>query len=856
MESFGIMTGTSEGGIETEREIKRSEFATVLIRIISLESVATAMGGAEKKFSDVDASHWASSYINLACELGLMIGVGDNRFEPDSYVTYEQAVKSLICALGYGDIINKSDDVWYTPYMAKATQLRLLEDVDSSFEIGNPLKRGQVALLLDNALEIETMGRQNDSYVIEEGSTFLERLFAGGKYTGIVEATHETGLYGDEEINEDEVIISGLRYKIGFTNAADFLGYSVDFYGNNENGYAVLGSVLLSKRNETFELAGSDCESSTREGLKYKDAEGKKRTIKFSDDLRVIYNGKSYNGYDEEIFAWPNVKSFFIDNNRDGKFDVAKITVSEVHQIEHVNLYNKKIYLKNNLETGTNVIDLKDEDEIKYTIKSKDGEELTLSDINEENIFIEVYASRDMERFEIIKLNDEISGEISEIDYSEELIKIDNREYRVYSTKAGSSIDFAKIKLGTYCAFVLNTADEIVSIETDAMQGNMKYGYIYDIALSSGFRGEIEIRMLKGTLTEQIKEKDKYYLIGKDVQEMEDFSLAEKVKIDDVSYKSAKEQFSQLEIGQVVRYSLNSEGKINKINISREMGSFGNRNFNAEVQVFGGITHGAFGIDSKTVAFFLPAGTNEDDIQSVMKYASDEYECQGFDETEEGNVAGALIFQTDIDSDKEVYFNDDVPFCVVQAVSFNFNEEREEFIKVSGFEDGKEFMYQTVPDAPAYDVLKNAKCGDIYRFSKNFRGEIVTAQKILTGYDAKNPQHLKPDYPYYERSGTGNKQVFGVVTEAEYKALTEYSTEYENILYISTSDDGSNSGKYSLIFKESEAPFYYIYDYYEGTVMPARFKDIVSSGSSNLESASKVFLYSLNDVVKLVMIVI
>ena len=36
----------------------------------------------------------------------------------------------------------------------------------------------------------------------------------------------------------------------------------------------------------------------------------------------------------------------------------------------------------------------------------------------------------------------------------------------------------------------------------------------------------------------------------------------------------------------------------------------------------------------------------------------------------------------------------------------------------------------------------------------------------------------------------------------------------------------------------------------------AKFKDIISSGSSNIESASRVFVYSLNNVVKLVMIVI
>ena len=56
MESFGIIKGTPDAGLETEREITRSEFATVLIRISSLESVAESMR-TEKVFAD---NRWLS----------------------------------------------------------------------------------------------------------------------------------------------------------------------------------------------------------------------------------------------------------------------------------------------------------------------------------------------------------------------------------------------------------------------------------------------------------------------------------------------------------------------------------------------------------------------------------------------------------------------------------------------------------------------------------------------------------------------------------------------------------------------------------------------------------------------------
>ncbi|MBQ7573889.1 MAG: S-layer homology domain-containing protein [Clostridia bacterium] len=856
MESFGIMKGTPDGGLETEREITRSEFATVLIRVSSLESVAEAMR-TEKLFTDITEDYWATPYVNFACGLGLMIGVGQNKFDPDSYVTYEQVVKSLICALGYGAVIKPAEDdsTWYTPYMEQAVRLGLLKDVNSDFSIGKPLKRGQVALLLDNALDIDIMEQQGESYVVSKGTTLLDGIYDGGKHTGVVEATHESSLYGDEILSENEVIIDGLRYKTGNTDVADYLGYRVDFYGNDDDGDGVLGSVALSRKNETMKLSGRDVESSTATELKYLDENDRKKSVKLSDTFRVVCNKKAYNGYDKEIFSWPNADFILIDNDADGYYDVAKLTLSEVHQVDHVNVYNNKIYLKDSLTTGSNVIDLDEEAETEYTLKNYRGETISISDIDEE-AFLEVYVSPDEKNFDIIKLDQKVRGEISSIYKNSEYIVIGSSEYRVYSTKTGLFTDISQVRVGSYCEAVINTEGEVVDVDTDVKQGNLKYGYLYRVGMDENEEDPVFVRIITGTTTEQTKEKDKYYIIGKDSQTMDLFQLSGKVSIDGASYKSTQEQYSHLRAGAVVKYSLDSDGKINRIDISKPMGELGNRNFNAEDRVFGGITRGAFGMDGKTMVFFLPAGTNEDDIQSAMKYSSGEYACQGFDETDDGNVAGAIVFQTDIDSDKQVYFNDNVSFCVVQEATMQRNEEGDMYVKVSGYEDGKEFQYQTAMDAPAYNMLVNAQCGDIFRFSKNFRGEIITAEQIHTGYDAKNPEHLTPGYPYYERSGTGNKQVFGIVTETQYKALSDYSTEYENILHLSVSEDGSNSEKYSLIFKDSDAPYYYIYDYERGKIMPAGFKDIVASGSSSLDSASEVFLYSLNGIVKLVIIVL
>ena len=48
-------------------------------------------------FTDVDASHWAKNYIQTAYNLGIIAGMGDGTFAPDAPVTYEQALKMVVC---------------------------------------------------------------------------------------------------------------------------------------------------------------------------------------------------------------------------------------------------------------------------------------------------------------------------------------------------------------------------------------------------------------------------------------------------------------------------------------------------------------------------------------------------------------------------------------------------------------------------------------------------------------------------------------------------------------------------------------------------------------------------------------
>ena len=81
--------------------------------------------------------------------MNVINGMGNNRFEPDSKVTFSQLVKMLVCILGY----NSLEDISYPyGYLEKGKELGITKDLN--LDNDTPLKRAECAYLINNALYI------------------------------------------------------------------------------------------------------------------------------------------------------------------------------------------------------------------------------------------------------------------------------------------------------------------------------------------------------------------------------------------------------------------------------------------------------------------------------------------------------------------------------------------------------------------------------------------------------------------------------------------------------------------------------------------------------------------------------
>ena len=96
---LGIFNNDEDDTFKPEEVITRREFALIVCRILGMEKEIKM--NVQTPFTDVTVDDPASGSIKIVSEMGIIKGYGDGRFGPDDTISYEQAVKAMVCMLGY-----------------------------------------------------------------------------------------------------------------------------------------------------------------------------------------------------------------------------------------------------------------------------------------------------------------------------------------------------------------------------------------------------------------------------------------------------------------------------------------------------------------------------------------------------------------------------------------------------------------------------------------------------------------------------------------------------------------------------------------------------------------------------------
>lgn len=146
--TLGIVNGDDNGKFNPENTVTRAEFAKMVVEALGAGNEAAS--STDTKFVDAKG-HWAAGYIEVGVAKAFINGYDEKTFGPDDKVTYAQAVKMLVAAIGYDTYASKQGG-WPSGYLAYGSQLDIIAGV-TGVTNDTALTRAQCAVLVYNTLK-------------------------------------------------------------------------------------------------------------------------------------------------------------------------------------------------------------------------------------------------------------------------------------------------------------------------------------------------------------------------------------------------------------------------------------------------------------------------------------------------------------------------------------------------------------------------------------------------------------------------------------------------------------------------------------------------------------------------------
>ena len=324
LSALDVISGYDDGTFGPDKLVTRAEITKMIVDALAERSSAEA-STESTKFADVSADHWAKGYINQGVANGFIAGMSDTEFDPDANVTYVQAQKMLVSAIGY-ETYAQAQGGWPTGYKTYAASLDITKGI-SGITDSTELTRAQVAQMIDNAMDAplcviaswktEWNGSKTPNLEVRDGKEgrAYETLFTekhdAYKVYGRVTETSKTGSvdtdkvtfqvekadnFDDEEVKADSPVSEDMY--IGASKADNYLRtYSQALIQKNDDDEFTILSIAAAAANKSVTVASEDFDEnkSTDEALYFFPAGTTKGSTKYQLDttngVTIYING-------------------------------------------------------------------------------------------------------------------------------------------------------------------------------------------------------------------------------------------------------------------------------------------------------------------------------------------------------------------------------------------------------------------------------------------------------------------------------------------------------------------------------------------------------------------------------------
>lgn len=764
---LGIIEESKIGKYSQDSKITRAEFSELVASLRGKKIEKTK----EKSeyFSDVEKKHNPDA-IDFLVILGV-VEDGD-KFYPDRVITYAEAIKMLVAFMGYSDIAKLSGG-YPDGYIKIGAEKKLLISGISNTEV---LSKRNATELVSKALdgEILYLTEFSDIPVYKSGKdqTILSEFFDIYIDEGIVNGMDTDTLAAPETLG-DEVMIDGVRYFSEYEKIKELLGLSVDFWYRDDSDGMTIVYAKPTEDNEIFEIDRNDIDVFNFSEIEfyYNGKYIKKRLADFAD---VLYNGRAVKfSYDPINVMDGDGGVKIIDNDGDGKIDVAFIENYKNYIVQKTDPVNLMVYL-----SGVEPISIDEDNWDEFLIVNPSGVEMRIEDISKNNV-LSVFDTLDGKRRKVVVSSLSVDGETTNIKYDDNdslYISVEGEDYYIYR----GWYQPAKEKLmgkvsGT---FFLDFNNKIAGMEkVQSVIGYLMKAYISD-------DDEIGVFRIVNSNGDTV-----------------DYEGANKMMVNGVRFLTGPQAVLKLRneyannVAQPITFRV-ANGKVKELNTKDAPIGINNKFYVEEYKQYLRYTSHSHNFEGR---FFVKDETLLFDIPSDIKYAEGnrasvcdvngfvhwkQYNNLTVVKMDENSLIADAVFAFDIGGNANI--ESTAPIFIVAQIREVLNENDEMRYEISGYTNGEYKTYITAHE----NTLKTVKpfaneqlgefeveVGDIIRVGVNSSGELLNAEFF---FDQSKKTMLAPN-PYTVYNG------------AEYVLYTNIYDKREDFV-LTTKNDLSATG--------------------------------------------------------------
>jgi len=436
--------------------------------------------------TDINEFHDYYPAMTRAIKLGLVSGPVTR---PDDAVTYNEAIKMLVCMLGYNNYALHMGG-WPGGYNTIANRIGLLDGVkttgSTSVTYADAIKLLYNAIGID-VLEPVNIGEENVKYGTQEGRTILVQSLGIQLQEGIVEAVNGKALYGDRDLEGNKVVIDGIKLNHDFVNISDYVGYKVEFYYDT-NTKALKAFYPID--NEVTVVNAESVYSYSDNVIRYEGENLKEEKISFSQSALILYNDVVIDDFSGDYFKDKQGEFKFVDNDGDGKYDVIFLDVTEDYVVKIADATSGIVY---DYYDVSRTVCLADKDDMNVKFIDEFGDEMALSELMRYDV-ISVKKSLDGKNVIAIYSNSELRGAVESVGIinGKTFVEIDGVSYE-------TTPDFAKyekLKTGEWGVFGLTSTGKVASINRGFATSGTARGYLINAKGSNGIDATYRYRVL------------------------------------------------------------------------------------------------------------------------------------------------------------------------------------------------------------------------------------------------------------------------------------------------------------------------------------------------------------------------